>query len=144
MVAAAAYLFALAGLLFTAEESLAQAASKESRLRVFFPKLTLARASGERVESVELTLTCGRFRAVRSIPSDWSLEVVSPSSEVTTLKASAGHGSTALWSLKEFNGSVEITVTDKRCFDISGLVVSAQPDTVHRHELQRSQFSLRP
>ncbi|MCA1836903.1 MAG: hypothetical protein LC721_11490, partial [Actinobacteria bacterium] len=67
------------------------------RYRVFFPVISLAKADGERIESIQITMACGRFRAVGVIPDDWSAEVVSPMSEQTTLKASDGHGSSTLW-----------------------------------------------
>src|SRR5450755_2415935 len=55
-----------------------------SSLRIFFPRLDLAKADGERIQNLEVRMACGTFRQV-SIPNDWSLEVVSPVSEQTTL-----------------------------------------------------------
>jgi len=56
------------------------------RYRLFFPHIVLATADGERIESVEVTVSCGRFRALTVIPDDWSADVVSPMSEQTTLR----------------------------------------------------------
>ena len=64
---------------------------------VSFPTVALKTNAGERIESVEVVVSCGRFAAINRIPSDWSAQVVSPVSEVTTLRMEAGHGSTALW-----------------------------------------------
>src|SRR5688572_26676129 len=68
------------------------------RYRISFPPMRLATADGERIESIEITMTCARFRAIGAIPDDWCAEVISPMSEQTTLRASAGHGSSTLWS----------------------------------------------
>src|SRR5882724_5566466 len=71
--------------------------------RLFFPHLNLATDDGERIESVEVVVSCGRFRSLAVIPDDWSAEVVSPVSEKTILRASAGHGSSTLWSITDLN-----------------------------------------
>ena len=82
-------------------------AQPESRYRVYFPALNLAAQQGERIESLEV-VSGGRFCGVSSIPTDWSIEVVSPSSARTVFRASAGHGFTALWNLDEFQGSMAV------------------------------------
>ena len=110
------------------------------RYRVFFPEIRLAKAEGERIESVEIKMSCGRFRAISSIPDDWSAEVVSPMSEQTTLKASAGHGASTLWSMRELDGAVTVSIEDLSCFDISATVGT----TATEHRYTRSDLILKP
>src|ERR1022692_4030228 len=85
---------------------------------VSFPRVALA--EGERIESVEVVISCGRFTAIHHIPNDWSVEVVSPVSEVSTLKATAGHGSTSLWSGHALDNFIAIMVCEPSCFTIKG------------------------
>lgn len=112
----------------------------ETRLRVFFPNLTLDRANGERIRSLTIKMSCGRFRGVLVIPNDWSLNVVGPSSEETRLEAESGHGSTALWSLEEWDGSVVVSGKDEPCFDISATVISSKRE----YRFKRSELVLKP
>jgi hypothetical protein len=109
------------------------------RYRLFFPPITLATADGERIESVEVTMSCGRFRSLTDIPSDWSAHVISPVSEVTTLQAIAGHGSTTLWSMQDWNGSISISVEDACCFDVTAVVGT----TASKHRFARSDLILK-
>jgi len=95
-----------------------------TRFKIYWPSIALDSANGERIESVEIRLVGARFRGVLNIPDDWSLEIVSPSSAVTTLRASAGHGATTLWNLEPLDGSIvldekgsEISVTIKTTND---------------------------
>ena len=80
------------------------AAEEVKRQRLYWPQLAIAKDRGERVEAIAVEMKCGRFRGVSSIPNDWSVEVISPSSEITQLRASAGHGVSMLWSLREWDG----------------------------------------
>ncbi len=120
--------------------SAALASAAESRLRVFFPPIKLDREAGERIKSLSIKMTCGRFRAVSVIPNDWSLRVVGPSSEETRLEAEAGHGSTALWSLDELDGSVIVSGREAACFDMSAKVTS----TKREYQFGRSELVLKP
>lgn len=108
--------------------------------RLFFPDITLAIADGERIESVEVTVSCGRFRALSVIPKDWSANVVSPMSEETTLQASAGHGATTLWSIRELDGAITVSVEEVSCFEITATVRT----TTTQHRFTRSDLVLRP
>lgn len=108
--------------------------------RVLFPSIRLTTADGERIESIGVTMSCGRFRAIGAIPNDWSAEVVSPMSEQTTLRASAGHGSSTLWSMRELDGAVMISVEDVSCFDITATVGT----TASEHRFTRSDLILEP
>ena len=110
------------------------------RYRVFFPAINLATADGERIDSIEIKMDCGRFRAIGMIPDDWSVKVVGPSSEQTTFKAEAGHGATALWSMRELDGAIIISVEDASCFDITATVVT----TATAHRYSRSDLILKP
>ena len=110
------------------------------RYRLFFPDIALNTAEGERIESVGVTVSCGRFRAITVIPNDWSVEVVSPSSEVTTLRASAGHGSSTIWSLRDLDGAFVISLGEKACFDISATVSTSASE----HRFSGSDLILKP
>jgi len=112
--------------------------------RLFFPAITLATADAERIESVVVTLSCASFRAVTLIPNDWSEEVISPVSERTEFRASCGHGSSALWNLRDLDGSIVILVGDASCFDISAMVVSTTSDHERRHQLSQTDLILKP
>ncbi len=110
------------------------------RYRLFFPSITLDTANGERIESVEVTVSCGRFRALTVIPNDWSAEVVSPMSDETILRASAGHGATTLWNMRDWDGTIIISVEDASCFNISATVGT----TASQHAFNRSDLILSP
>ena len=110
------------------------------RYRVFFPAIELASADGERIESIEITMSCGRFRSMAAIPSDWSAEVVSPVSEQTTLMASAGHGASTMRNMQGLDGAITVSVEDASCFDISATVGTTSTE----HRYARSDLILRP
>src|SRR5712691_5426516 len=93
----------------------ATASPDEALVRLYFPNLQLDRKTGERIESLSVKMTCGRFRGVAVIPADWSLSVSSPGSEQSSLRAEAGHGSTALWSLDELQGSIAVSGASESC-----------------------------
>jgi len=109
---------------------------------VLFPRIPLA--EGERIESVEVVLTCGRFSAINRIPNDWSVEAIGPSSEVSTLKASSNHGSSALWRSADLDKFITIMDCSDDCFDIRakiGVFLSDQERTV---SFSRPEISLKP
>jgi hypothetical protein len=110
------------------------------RYRLFFPHIVLATADGERIESVEVTVSCGRFRAFTVIPDDWSADVVSPMSEQTTLRASAGHGSSTLRSIRDLDGAIAVSVEESSCFEITATVGT----TASEHRFTRSDLILKP
>jgi hypothetical protein len=78
------------------------------------------------------------------IPDDWSAVVISPESERTIFRASCGHGSTALWSLRDLDGAVTVTVEEASRFDISATVITATSEDEHRHQFTRSDMILKP
>lgn len=90
--------------------------------RLESPAPRLASDDGERIYKLEIHVTCGRFRGITNIPDDWSVEVISPESEQTTLRAEAGHGAASLWNLQPLDGAIRIEVKDWECFTISALV----------------------
>jgi|ERR1043166_3733443 hypothetical protein len=109
------------------------------RYRLYFPHITLATADGERVESVEVNVSCGRIRALTVIPDDWSAAVVSPTSEKSTLRASAGHGTSTLWSIRDLDGAITVSVKEASCFDITATVRT----TASEHRFSRWDLILR-
>jgi len=90
---------------------------------VSFPRVALS--EGERIDSVEVVISCARFTAINHIPNDWSAEVVSPVSEVSTFKASAGHGSTSLWSSRDLDDFITILVCGPSCFTIKATMTAS-------------------
>lgn len=114
------------------------------RQRLFWPKLPLLRDAGERIEAVDVLMSCGRFRGLLNIPNDWSLEVVSPSSEQTRLRLSAGHGATMLWGLGDLDGVVNIEIADPSCFDISAQVTSNISGESKKYKFSRAELRLSP
>jgi hypothetical protein len=110
------------------------------RYRVFFPAIKLASTDGERIDSLEIVVSCGRFHAISAIPSDWSAQVVSPVSAQTKLLASAGHGASTLWNMHGMDGGITVVVEDASCFDIAATVGT----TATEHKYARSDLILRP
>lgn len=85
----------------------------------------VALSEGERIDSVEVVISCARFTSINHIPNDWSAEVVSPVSEVSTFKAEAGHGSTSLWSTRDLDDFVTIMVCESSCFSIKATMTAS-------------------
>ncbi|HXS52890.1 MAG TPA: hypothetical protein VN782_10200 [Usitatibacter sp.] len=122
----------------------AVAAEAQKPQRLYWPHLALSKDRGERIDSFEIQVTCGEFRGVSNIPKDWSLEVVSPSSGITHLRASAGHGAAMIWSLRKMEGSISIGAIDPSCFDISAQVVVDSSGQEKKYKFSRSELRLRP
>jgi len=118
--------------------------SQSERQRLFWPDIVLATNNGERIQAIEVRMSCGRFRGIGNIPNDWSVEVVSPSSEKARLSASSGHGSTAIWSIKELDGSIQFTVSEPTCFDISAMVTIQTSDANRMVTFKRSELRIKP
>ena len=92
---------------------------------ISLPKVSLKTDQGERIESVNVVMHCGSFSALNFIPNDWSVEVVSPVSEETSLSMSAGHGSSTLWSTEDLAEFVTILVCEPNCFDVTASVTAS-------------------
>jgi hypothetical protein len=94
------------------------------RYSVSFPHVRLKTDCGERIDSINVVVQCGRFAAINRIPDDWSAEVVSPVSEETKLTMTAGHGSTALSQQEELDGFATVLVLEEAqsCFNISASI----------------------
>ena len=116
----------------------------EAHYQIFFPELALSSSEGERVEHIQISMSCGSFRAVSVIPEDWSVQVVSKSSEQTRFEADAGHGSTVLWNLDQLQGAVTISVDEARCFTLSAKITAAMQDSERVIDLPLSRLVLRP
>lgn len=91
---------------------------------VSLPHASLKTDCGERIDSINVVMHCGRFAAINRIPDDWSVEVVSPVSEKTELTMTAGHGSTALWHSEDLDRFATVLVFEEpqSCFDISASI----------------------
>ena len=80
-------------------------------------------------------MRCGRFCAINHIPDDWSLTVSAPVSEVTTLTAACGHGTSALWSAADLGEFITVCVCEPECFDIRATLTSTID---FEHEVRRT------
>ena len=120
------------------------AGNPDVRQRLFWPNLALSKDVGERIEAVEVFVSCGRFRGVSNIPNDWSLKVVSPSSEQTHLRFSAGHGATMLWGLRQLDGVITVAVTEPSCFDIYAQVTTEISGESRIHKFSHAELRLSP
>lgn len=96
--------------------------TKPVRYAVSLPHIDLKTDLGERIESIAVVMHCGRFVAINSIPDDWSVEVVSPVSEKTTLKMEAGHGSSEIWHSEDLDKFLTISSLGDSCFDVAATV----------------------
>jgi len=121
------------------------AAETVKRQHLHFPHLALSKDRGERVEAISVEMTCGRYRGISTIPKGWSVEMVGPSSEVTHLRASADHGTSELWSLRQWDGSIVISVEIPECFDVSAsVIVDIAGESTKEYKFKRSELRLRP
>jgi len=109
---------------------------------VSFPNITLA--AGERIESVEVIISCARFTAIRHIPNDWSVGVTSPVSEVSTLEANAGHGSSSLGNSRDLDDFITIRICDPSGFNIKGTATVVTGDSVRSLAFTQQDFGLKP
>jgi hypothetical protein len=114
-------------LLVVSNSMSAQAAASKTNIvyySVSLPHVSLKTDCGERIDSINVVMHCGRFAAINRIPDDWSVEVVSPVSEKTELTMTAGHGSTALWRSEDLNGFATVLVFEEpqSCLDINASI----------------------
>jgi len=91
---------------------------------VSLPHVSLKTDCGERIDSINVVVHCGRFATINRIPDDWSVEVVPPVSEETKLTMTAGHGGTALRHSEDLDGFATVLVFEEAqsCFDISASI----------------------
>lgn len=121
--------------------SIAPAKADETRLRLYFPDLKLDRDGGERIESLSVKMSCGKFRSVGVIPADWALSVTSPlSAAETSMTFEAAHGAALLPSLDEIQGTVVVSGAGDSCFGLSATVTSNK----RAYRLGRTELVLRP
>ena len=109
---------------------------------VSFPNIELT--EGERIESVEVIIHCARFTTIHHIPNDWSVDVSSPESEVSTLKANAGHGSSSLESSHGLDDFIAIRICDPANFNISGTATVVTGDSERNLAFARKDFGIKP
>jgi len=109
---------------------------------VSFPRVELA--EGERIESVEVIVVCARFAAINRIPNDWSAEVVSPVSAVSTFRASAGHGSSSLWRASDLDGFITVMNCEPSCFSIKAKLVAFTVDGQRTISFTQSDLVIKP
>lgn len=113
-------------------------AVNEELITVSWPASLVSVPSNLRINDIRVTVACGEFKAMRYIPSDWSIEVERPVSSRTKLHLSAGHSASDLPNLKALDGAIVVAGAGSRCFDISAMVYTET--SVHR--LTRTDFSL--
>lgn len=107
-----------------------------------FPPLALA--PGERIEAVEIVATCARFRKVPRIFDDWGLEVSIPESEVSTLTATAGHGTSMLDDATALHGFVTLAVVAPACFDVRARLTIFRTERERLLTFDRAELHLDP
>ncbi|HXF77280.1 MAG TPA: hypothetical protein VN598_00340 [Usitatibacter sp.] len=118
------------------------------RYRIYFPpfKRVETENSSGRVTAIEVTVSCGYFTGVTTIPGDWWIQMRGPISGRSTLEASAGHGASYLWDLKTWDGSITVTPYDQSCFDVEAIVATDGPDETKAAQTKytRMQLKLQP
>lgn len=111
---------------------------------VSFPVVALSQE--ERIESVEVVITCARFTAINHIPNDWSAEVVSSISEVSTFRASAGHGMSALENIRALDDFITIYVNEgvESCFSIKAKLSVFSADKERTISFSQAELLMKP
>jgi hypothetical protein len=110
---------------------------------VSLPKILLKSDPLERIESVDVTMHCGRFVAINHIPDDWSVQISSPVSEETTLRMETGHGSSSLDRSSTLDGFVTVLVSEPACFEIDATLSVFSYDTeLHERKVVLKQTDL--
>jgi hypothetical protein len=104
-----------------------------ARWLVGFPSVQLTSSVGERISGFQVEIRCGRFIAINNIPFDWSANVTTPLSTVSTLRMEAGHGTSWLSTSDELQNAVAIERPADRCFNLTASVTLRYyvKDTVH-------------
>ena len=120
-----------------------------SKIRDFYRTISfpaVALSEGERIESVEVVITCARFTAINRIPNDWSAEVVSPVAEVSTFRASAGHGMSAIESSCYLDDFITIYVNDgaEPCFSIKATMIAFVPEKERTILFSQAELVMKP
>ena len=108
---------------------------------IFLGPISLA--DGDRIESVEIVIDCGRFKVYQPHPKRLVDRSQGPF-RISTLKVSSDHGSSALWSSRDLDGFVTIMNCAEACFDIKakvGVFVGEKERTV---SFSRREIILKP
>ena len=111
---------------------------------VSFPAIALS--EGERIEAVEVVITCARFTGINRIPNDWSAEVVSPVAEVSTFRASAGHGMSALENIRALDDFITIYVFNgvEPCFSIKATMTAFVAEKERTISFSQAELVMKP
>lgn len=118
----------------------------ESRLGYIlnFPDIALDKKNGERIEQIQITVSCGHIEAILSIPDDWNIDVIRAISAVEELHASAGHGASMLHNIKTFSGVIQLSVGESDCFKVSASLMTSGTDTARQIDFPQSKLELQP
>jgi len=108
--------------------------------RLAFPPVLISRTEGERIEKLNVNVSCGRFVGISNIPNDWSVSVMNPEAERTTLASEATHTAAGLGEMLQWNGSIVIAVTNPSCFDVSAVMESGRQDARGKELETRREF----
>jgi len=120
-----------------------------SRVRDFYRTVSfpaVALSEGERIQSVEIVITCARFTDINGIPNDWSAEVVSPIAEVSTFRASAGHGMSAVARSSALDDLITIYVNDgvEPCFSIKASMTAFVGEKERTISFSQAELVMKP
>jgi hypothetical protein len=104
-------------------------------------------ADREYIQSVEVTIECGRIATINRTWDDWDMELIWDSPGVLAFNCKARHFSSGFPSTQEFDRFITVQV-DSGSFDIMATVHTDSIDDTGRGErvyhLSRSEFTLSP
>lgn len=120
------------------------ATESQCEYRLYFPNIDLPKNDGQRIEQVQITVSCGHIEAITMIPEDWNIEIIRAISAVEKLHASAGHGASMLTNINRLNGVIRIKVGEKECFDVSAIIMTSGEKKARKIHLPRSTLRLLP
>ncbi len=109
-----------------------------------FPDIALDKKNRERIEQVQITVSCGHIEAIFAIPEDWNIEVSRAISAVEEFHASAGHGGSMLHSINTLSGVIQLSIGEPECFDIKASIMTSGNDIGRQIELSKSKLKLTP
>jgi len=107
---------------------------------VSFPKLKLS--PDERISEFEIKMTCARVRSLNKVPDDWSLDLSGPASEVSVLKAVAGHGTSWISDIQELDSFITIQVCSPECFEIEGTLTAESAKSARTIKIGPKQWTI--
>ncbi|MGP8004378.1 MAG: hypothetical protein ACLPSL_11350 [Smithella sp.] len=131
----------LVALAFLFISSIVSAAGPKS-YGLYFPNPLLK--SGERIDQIDISVSCGHIEAITHIPNDWNFEIIRAISAIEELHASAGHGGSMIEQIEELNGAIRVSIEDKNCFDISAKFLVHATGAEREIRFSRTQLRLLP